>query len=77
MLGLELWLWRWLLVERVNDGWLGNFASMLVLRYTWVRIRILVERTINGWFLKWRVVRYSDLFVYRVHVRWTVVDDQR
>ena len=50
---------------------------MLVLRYTWVRIRILVERTINGWFLEWRVVRYSDLFVYRVYVRWTVVDDQR
>lgn len=42
-----------------------------------VRIRILVERTINGWFLEWRVVRYSDLFVYRVYVRWTVVDDQR
>ena len=77
VLGLGLWLWRWLLLERVNDGWLRNFASMLVLRYTWVRIRILVERTINGWFLEWRVVRYSDLFVYRVYVRWTVVDDQR
>lgn len=77
MLVLGLGLWCWLLVERVNDGWLGNFASMLVLRYTWVRIRILVERTINGWFLEWRVVRYSDLFVYRVYVRWTVVDDQR
>ena len=31
----------------------------------------------DGRILEWGLVRYSDLFVYRVHVRWTVVDDQR
>ena len=49
---------------------MGNFASMLVLLYNWICIRLLVERTINGWFLERRVVRYSDLFEHRVHVRW-------
>lgn len=31
----------------------------------------------DGRILEWGLVRYSDLFVYRVYVRWTVVDDQR
>ena len=36
-----------------------------------------MEGETNGRFLERSLVRYSDLFVYRVYVRWTVVDDQR
>lgn len=31
----------------------------------------------DGRILEWGLVRYSDLFVHRVHDCWIVVDDQR
>ena len=42
MLGLELWLWRWLLVGGVNDGWI---LERRVVRYS----DLLVHRVYVYW----------------------------
>lgn len=57
---------------------IGIVAFVLVLGLgLWLWRWLLVERVNDGRILEWGLVRYSDLFVYRVYVRWTVVDDQR
>ena len=43
----------------------------------WLWRWLLVGGMNDGRILERGLVRYSDLFVYRVYVRWIVVDDQR